>query len=688
MEDYFLKCIEKVPTDYISPSSLLISLFLILITYYYVIHIKKRNLFNLDKNLEREMNSFRTKQTILYFHFTRYSNDNKSYKVIYLPSQEKTYNIKGNELIIDYKDTRYPFKYNVAEEITLFDKDAQKSFIIVVNKFVENHYNVILDINENKKTFSLEIIIYSKIKKCLEEINKLQSLKNYFKENYLQNILRLNIINASVEDLCDIYSMNMEKEEKLKINEDFFSDFEENLLINLIYAKNEKLAFRRIFKNTKEKILLNFTQHEMKLLKELYNNVIKKYLKANPDDPINRKNMYNKFVEFDKNHGYSSTINEDNNKETGIKSDLRLINSKFSYYPFYILIFDKKRISREELDITEYLCYLNLILLDDKKFLDRIYSLNEQKNKIFNKYSYLTNKDKSLILINLLKNEKKNKSNYQFRSFYDLPEHSPYIQSELFFRKTISKLNDNSSLSFLFLQLNSGSGEDYLDKEEYYKIRMIPLIEIKYLLLKKFFYTYFFTYDSNNNIMALNNVSSLIISFNESADIGYSMPQKLAEFSSINNTIKLAFLKFHENAPIKFEGNFNDKIDHRYLLDDNFEIINNRYRKNSNINSLNAGESGNALDYFIFKDYLTLDKLMKSKEDLSPLNDISLLTQENFVKLREKVGKLIEDVELTNPYDKTNELSKKYEEIKKTKKFKDKKQSEIRFSDLEIDEIY
>ena len=85
-----------------------------------------------------------------------------------------------------------------------------------------------------------------------------------------------------------------------------------------------------------------------------------------------------------------------------------------------------------------------------------------------------------MILNNLLANEKSDKSNYRFRSFYDLPENSPYIQSELFFRKTVSQLNYNSNLSFLFLQLNSGSGKDYLTNAQHYKIKLIPLIEIKY----------------------------------------------------------------------------------------------------------------------------------------------------------------------------------------------------------------
>ena len=594
-------------------------------------------------------------------------------------------------MIIDYQDNEYPFKYNVAENISLFAESGKKSFVIVINKHAENHYNIILDIIE-KKTYSLEIIIYSIIKKCLEEINYLKDLIIYQKENNLSNILRLNIINAREEDLLNIYSLNMENEEKLKINKDFFSGYAQNLLLNIIYSKEGKIAFRRIFENTEEKIILNYDEDDKNLLKSLYITVIKKYMNSNQDNKKILENFKKDFISFDKKHGYSSKINEENNKETDINSDLRIINMKFNYNPFYIWYFDKKDITLEELNMTEYLCYLNLILLGDNKFLDRIQNLNEEKNKIFNKYSYLTNKDKSLILINLLTNEKKNKSNYQFKSFYDLPIHSPYIQSELFFRKTVSQLNDNSSLSFLFLQLNSGSGEDYLTKAEHYKIRMIPLIEIKYHLLKKFFYTYFFTFNSNNNIMALSNVHTQILSFNESVDIGYWRPKRLSELSSQNNMIKLAFLKFHEYAHTKFHGNFENKMEPRFLLDANFQLIDNKKRKNSDLDSPNAGESGNALEYFIFQDYTTLDKLMNSKEDLSPLNDSTLLIQDNFDKLREKTVDLIKNVELTTPYDKTNELSKKYKKYKEkalnSKNFKSKKNSEINLlGDLEIEEL-
>ena len=52
---------------------------------------------------------------------------------------DEVYDIKGNELIIDYKDDTYPFKYNVAEEISLYAENKRKYFTIVVNKYVDNH---------------------------------------------------------------------------------------------------------------------------------------------------------------------------------------------------------------------------------------------------------------------------------------------------------------------------------------------------------------------------------------------------------------------------------------------------------------------------------------------------------------------------------------------------------------------
>lgn len=199
MSEYFYMCSEIFSIAHVSPFWALITLCLIILTYFYLNNFKKRKidkLFRLDPSLEKQMNIFRSQPTKLHFHFITLFKENNIYKELYLPSLNQTYNIKGKELVIDYKDNKYPFKYNVSEEICLFADNMKKSFIIVINKYVENHYNIILDVFENKKSYSLEIIIYSTIKKFLKEINKLQDLIIYKKENNLPNVLRMNIVNA------------------------------------------------------------------------------------------------------------------------------------------------------------------------------------------------------------------------------------------------------------------------------------------------------------------------------------------------------------------------------------------------------------------------------------------------------------------------------------------------------------
>jgi len=268
-----------------------------------------------------------------------------------------------------------------------------------------------------------------------------------------------------------------------------------------------------IYKNCEENIITALKNEEIDLLKDLYESVIKKYINSSLEDEQNIIDFKNEFISFDNKNGYKEI--KDKNNNIIISSDLRSINQRFIDIPFFINVYDKKDISKEELELTEYLCYLNLILSFEDDFLKKIQNLIFEKNFIFNKYTYLTKKDKSLILLNLLDNEINNKSNNKFVSFFELPEKCSYVQSELFFRNTIAQLNDDSSLSFLYLQLFSGIGNDNETKNNYYKIRMIPLIEIKYFILKKLFYPYFFTYNSNDNVLALNNFHTKIISYNE-----------------------------------------------------------------------------------------------------------------------------------------------------------------------------
>ena len=70
-------------------------------------------------------------------------------------------------------------------------------------------------------------------------------------------------------------------------------------------------------------------EKEIKLLKELYEKIIQKYISMNPDDEVNINNFKKDFITFDKQYRYSSEIDSLTKEETNIQSDLRLINIKY-----------------------------------------------------------------------------------------------------------------------------------------------------------------------------------------------------------------------------------------------------------------------------------------------------------------------------------------------------------------------
>lgn len=122
-------------------------------------------------------------------------------------------------------------------------------------------------------------------------------------------------------------------------------------------------------------------------------------------------------------------------------------------------------------------------------------------------------------MINLLKYllfvKDKYNFNYKMINMEELPEFSPYIQSEILFRKIISSLKQNSKLSFLFLQLNSGGGTDIISTKTWYKIKMIPLVLIQKHILNDF-NPYFFTYYSSDTAnLAFNEMQTHLKSYNE-----------------------------------------------------------------------------------------------------------------------------------------------------------------------------
>ena len=180
-------------------------------------------------------------------------------------------------------------------------------------------------------------------------------------------------------------------------------------------------------------------------------------------------------------------------------------------------------------------------------------------------------------MINLLKYllfvKDKYNFNYKMINMEELPEFSPYIQSEILFRTIISSLKQNSKLSFLFLQLNSGGGTDIISTKTWYKIKMIPLVLIQKHILNDF-NPYFFTYYSSDTAnLAFNEIQTHLKSYNE------FYIRRNDENVSINksdlNTVKILYLKFHEYGHSKYRGGFKMNLSPQFLLKNNLSVLNN-----------------------------------------------------------------------------------------------------------------
>ena len=617
-------------------------------------------LFSVGDKLREEINNFYIKKTRIYFHFIDiYKYDNFKYEKIKFSPTGKEFKISNNQEVgFEYEDILYPYKYNINEEIILIGKNNEiKKFLISINKHLENHYNIIIN-KITDKAFSLEIIYYSNIKEFFPEQLQIENIDKFiYEKNHLKYMRRFNIVNISLNDIYNIYCNEMEEDEKLKKKDEIFSIENENLLFNFILFKDKKskkkTQIRRIFINHKEKLLEEFTEEQFKILEEYYNKVIKKHLNNNNNnnylDVEKYEILLNDFAQFEKSNRYTYTFDNVSNDD----NNLRAINSKFCETVFYLLYYNKKDIDMNQLLLVEYLCYLNIILTLRKASLKIINSFIKYKNDIFEKNNKgLSNKDKAFILLCILAVVIENKKeNYTLQFLYNLSGKSPYIESELFYRKIISELNEDSNLNFLYIQLGSGSGIDLISHTLNYKIKTIPLIVIKNHLLNKYIYPYFFSYNHDMTHLVINSSMTLIKSYNEDKKLGYKSPSTLGSVENKSDMIKLLFLKFNIYGHSKFEKNFNKEKYPCYCLDENYEIIYiDDKPKNKKEYFYYLGESETVIEYYIFKDNDAVNKIIDSPEDLSKFDNIELYMQNNFEELRKIYKSICEDDGQSNNY--------------------------------------
>ena len=239
--------------------------------------------------------------------------------------------------------------------------------------------------------------------------------------------------------------------------------------------------------------------------------------------------------------------------------------------------------SIEEINFIEKISILKL-LFNEYKTEGTDLGLKFEKIKFFNylkinEFSKINdNKKKMFALLNALKYllTTKDQSNfkYQLINMEDLPEYSPYIQSEIIFRNIISNLKDNSKLSFFYLQLNSGGGLELISSKTYYKIKMIPLLSIKNHILNEDFYPYFFIYSSSlTNNLAFNNPQTQIKSYNEF--YLRKGEENISLHRSDSNTAKILFIKFHGYSHLKYSGDYKMNTSPQFIFKNNLSILNN-----------------------------------------------------------------------------------------------------------------
>ena len=276
----------------------------------------------------------------------------------------------------------------------------------------------------------------------------------------------------------------------------------------------------------------------------------------------------------------------------------------------------------------------------------------------------------------LLTTEEKDKFNYTLMNMEDLPGISPYVESEIIFRKIICELTEKSKLSFLFLQLNSGAGEDLFSSKTFYKIKMIPLISIKNHILNDFS-PYFYIYNPSSNYnLAFINPQTNLKSYNEFS-LRYTN-KNIAFYQSNLNTVKLLFLKLHEYSHSKFSSNYNFELSPQIVFKSNLTKLSNdkslskgiisqsfgyKYKKylykytlqneeidkegnenyidiiyhyledvddvDENYQEEKVGESGAAIEYYLSNNLYCVNGLVKYKGDLNKLLNINLYTGES-----------------------------------------------------------
>ena len=390
--------------------------------------------------------------------------------------------------------------------------------------------------------------------------------------------------------------------------------------------------------NDKNISKINDTSNNLIQLKENEENI------SNNSIPSDIDVMTSKELIKDNDSNDSNSIEskeEDNSSDSVVPQKLNELHNLL--YNFFDVPLNKRYINeptQQEIQTIEKICYLDLSI-NTSFDLKKIIQFSKVKERVLKQNLNCSNKEKIKIIISLSNHILENDDiydNIELMRMEDLPEYSPYVEGELMFRNIIKCMDENSLIGFIFLQLNSGGDYDFLSKNDCYKIKMIPLDIIKYHLLKNHNECFFRYWNKNSTKAASTDSYSLLESFNERICFGENKwkGKNIASKKNLDNSIKFCLLQFHEKGHEKYNGDEKMENSPRFIISHDLNLYDN-FDPNSA-----SGESGNAVEYFLFGNNEFLELLLKCK-NLQALSNIKLFIQKTNKPLIKTVKDILKD---------------------------------------------
>lgn len=170
--------------------------------------IKKNKIKRLYRNeFDKEIRNYKLKKTKVFFHLEIINEKNPIYTK-FTVFNRTYFNLIPGEAIVLTMSTNNIIKSDLQKIAILSSEDDtyRQSFIFSVNLRQDNHYQVILDIQE-EQTAAVEIVFYSKendIPSILETKNfKIEYIEEY---NNIPKIKRFNVVNIDINSIRDMYN--------------------------------------------------------------------------------------------------------------------------------------------------------------------------------------------------------------------------------------------------------------------------------------------------------------------------------------------------------------------------------------------------------------------------------------------------------------------------------------------------